>query len=116
MALQGNELMIGNYFLSPIGKVQRLSSIWQRDEAEWWGSDEDKAHFELNTRNPIQLTPEIINSIKPNLSDYGYVQKWTIIRRLEIKIGYSYITTIQFLHEYQNIYFALVKGKLNYTP
>jgi hypothetical protein len=116
MALQVNELMIGNYFLSPMGHTQRLTGIWQRDEAEWWGSNEDKAHFELSTRNPIQLTPEIINSIKPNLSDNGYTHKWTVTGRLEIQLNYSFITIVDYLHEYQNLYYILLGAELNYAP
>jgi hypothetical protein len=65
---------------------------------------------------PIPLTPEIIDSIKPNLADYGYTHKWTVTGRLEIRLGYSYITTIEFLHEYQNIYFTLLKSELTYIP
>jgi hypothetical protein len=66
----------------------------------------------LESIKPVILTSEIVSGINPNLSDNGYSNKFTTTGRLEIQLGYSYITTIEFLHEYQNLYFALIGEEL----
>jgi len=132
MALQANELRIGNYFTSPNGNIQILSSIWQRDEVEWWGSNEAKAHFELSTRNPIPLTPEILEKCGFHSKYKSVHMQWNIggfylhqksdVDDDNISIPeenvfhYDFTYEIKYLHQLQNLYFALTGEELNYTP
>jgi len=135
MALQANELRIGNYFMPEIGTIHKLHGIWQGDNNEWWGSDCDNNYFELDTSNPIQLTPEIFK--KMNLS--RDLEGWFLLFDIKIYdplvlggIG-GYVQTdrknyaiiynehvlkrsVTYLHQLQNLYFALTGEELNYTP
>jgi hypothetical protein len=113
--IEGRELRIANCVYLTLGfevdEIVRMKTITE-NKVKVFGYG---IEYSLEQLNPIPITPELIDSIKPNLSHGGYTHKWTTSGRLEIQLSYSYITTVETLHEYQNLYYALTGAELNYN-
>jgi hypothetical protein len=100
--IQANELRVGNWVLWN-GAVDTVEDGQQIDELVF---------------DPIPLTPEILEKIDWN----GYVKlnigsyfKIDDVGHLYYRSDYTGIN-IDYLHQLQNLYFALTGTELNYTP
>ena len=105
--IQSNELRIGNYVehisfgIVPIEGIIRdsLKTIYKKNE--FW--DDFKFH------KRIPLTEEWFLKCKSNsIFNNGFEYKKTSTGRFEIYAGTILITVIEFVHELQNLNFALL--------
>jgi len=137
------QLRIGNWVLVEIAKSLGETEVKYRSERvdsifvdginmEWDHEMSDYTHAEKV--RPILLTPEILE--KCGFSDRGFTNvgffknywlpnKWTIcycIKTTEIHTSGLYYAAhandieVKYLHQLQNLYFALTGTELNYSP
>lgn len=110
MELKSNELRLGNFVLFN-DSIDIICEIGQANN----GFCENNGYFNFGkgTINPIPLTEEILLSIEKNsIFNNGFDYKKTSTGRFEIYVGMSLITVVEFLHELQNLNFALLDEEL----
>lgn len=107
-----NELRIGNWAIGkPNGNMFMLGD----------GSAID--HF-ANESEPIPITPEILEKCGfEKGSIYFYFSKFRIVKindsnnwLILLSDTYHHLCKLKYLHQLQNLYFALTGEELNYTP
>ena len=133
--INANELRIGNWFQQDASNNNAISRFFTVDEIKRYGvrstyirQDTNQPHtslFSLDSIHPIPLTPEILE--KCGFVMHKTSQLWRkdnfylhhyLVSDNEYCFKYSDFTSssIQYLHQLQNLYFALCGEELNYTP
>jgi len=115
--IDAKDLRIGNWFL--FGELRHQATHWDIRNlalAEFKGNP-------LETYKPIPLTPEILEKCGfEKWGKDGYDKNGIYISKYFNYPIYNpfgeYINSIEvkYLHELQNLYYALTKQELNYTP
>lgn len=109
------ELRIGN-LIDKNGIAARIEVINNEiDEVYFVANDFYNRDFCCNIK-PIPLTEELIIVFNKNsIFNNGYTYKRTITDRFEIYADCCLITVIEFLHEFQNLNFALLGEEVEET-
>ena len=122
------DLRIGNYVMSPLGEIMRIDQIGHLDFPDYIHAM-NETEFGQNGFEGIELTPEILEKcgfVKQNngwnknkkseydenhfgLFDYNFCSG-----ELDLKynVGNGPIPSIKYLHQLQNLYFALTGQEL----
>jgi hypothetical protein len=101
--IKANELRIGNWVKFPftgpeqVGEIIRLEQDSGENNEYYISSINDRFPRHIKTIEPIEITPEILGKVK--FKGYGFNV-------------YSALKKINYLHELQNIYFALTGEEL----
>jgi hypothetical protein len=112
LTVKATELRIGNKVQPKPEDRQRYGTMCEVTQVYKDGFTVDY-HYPGAWFQPIPLSPDILEKITPKFENFGYTVKVTVAGRLDIRINGSYITTISYLHEYQNLIFALTGEELN---
>lgn len=130
--MEVQELRIGNIVSDFGGREAGVSAITERGTIKLSSEHYTDESFNLNERviTPIPLTPEILEKCGFEKVDHihGY-SFWSIIRKRKqynvpvisiyenkTEINGYIINHITYLHQLQNLYFALTGKELTYTP
>lgn len=120
MGLKANELRIGNYVKhkSQIRKIIELNLRYCKTDLinnVNYNSDSLSQYLDLQ---PIPLIEELILKYgKNSIFSNGYSYRITKLGRIEILLGVAIITVIDYLHEFQNLNFALLGCEIEeYKP
>ncbi len=98
--MKTNELRVGNLVNTGTFHLPKYRGIYEVEE-NWF---KYACKFE-----PVPLTEEWFLKCKSNsIFNNGFDYKKTITGRFEIYVGMSLITVIEFVHELQNLNFALL--------
>ena len=118
-----NELRIGNYVSHPNRKEDRISGLGTKnwdDFAEF--KDYDHVGYYLEFVRPIPLTEEWLLKLKASKidNDNFYYDRFKLIWKPSYKYWYvvdymtsTYLTKIEFVHEWQNFVFAMNSEELS---
>lgn len=121
--IQANELRIGNLVLNKDQKPIKVNTILFSGINHWqdMGASGMDSCFDLN---PIPLTEDIL--VKCGFNDTIYewtkgsiVVKWSsriVSSGLRQGLYVEGLDHIQYLHQLQNLYYALTQTELNYKP
>ena len=121
--INASELRIGNKLQKENGKIYTVSRL---DGTKDILVEEERGLFTLNYNlYGIPLTPEILDKCgfeKSNRIDFGELKQCYVIFSLALMIRHdSYFidwvggnTEARYLHQLQNLYFALTGEELNY--
>ena len=111
MELKANELKYGNklLFLGDVVTFKNITEI-REDGIFWIKTIEPKIESKNFHFKPIPLTEEWKPKIVSWLSD-DYKIEWKN-NRINFYFNNGYIATCDYLHEYQNLYFALTNEEL----
>lgn len=71
-------------------------------------------YYRFDQLRGIPLTEEWLLKFRNSIFNNGYEYKITSTGRFEIWLGISLVTIIEYLHEYQNLNFALLGEELIY--
>jgi len=125
--ISANELRIGN-FIEANGPMMEVKSIYD-DHVELYlhGSEADNWDEDLEACNGIPLTPEILEKCGFELRIEDTIEKDYKLYPLFVKFQhngsllvtiheYSSCSHIKYLHQLQNVIFALTNTELNYKP
>jgi len=119
MELKANELRIGNklLFLGDVVTFKNITEI-REDGIFWIKTFEPKIESKNFHFKPIPLTEELILKYgKNSIFSNGYSYRITKLGRVEILLGVAIITVIDYLHEFQNLNFALLGCEIEeYEP
>jgi hypothetical protein len=111
--IKPNELRIGNYIINPFGAIITI------DEIHKSGVKFKTTIYDLTHCKPIPLTEEIILKCgfqKHITSDFYPTFSLKMINvndGIVYVIGIGFLNHIKYLHQLQNIYFALTNQELN---
>jgi hypothetical protein len=123
-----NSLMIGNYFTNIIGEVRQVNQILE-DSVSWIIPNTDslaKTTRPISELNPIFLTEELFLKFPKTVKANKFIFDENAIAYDRFRFSYkksygywyvveaSYITKIQFVHEFQNFIFILNGEKLTF--
>jgi len=140
--IQPNELRIGNWFQQDASNNNTISRFFTVDEIKRYGvrstyirQDTNQPHtslFSLDSIHPIPLTPEILEKcgLKNGNSELDRNVFYSTNKHLaqfSVNISGSFgiyvgvfialrSVHLEYLHQLQNLYFALTNTELNYTP
>jgi hypothetical protein len=116
--MEANELRIGNWLINPFGGKGTVESIYL-DSVKL---KESNSFVPLVHCKPIQLTDEILlkcGFVKINKS--RYLRKGALTICIEpnnifrFSLDGSFLVNLEFLHQLQNLYFALTGKELQIT-
>jgi len=122
--IKATELRIGNKLLYTIsGEPLRVGEVTQLYMAEGGGGAIDY-HYPLSWAKPISLTPEILEAcgfikFKKNVWRKGQLQWYSHLAYLKNEDTdecYYIPTIVDYLHQLQNLYYALTGEELIYNP
>lgn len=110
-----NELRIGNYVLDQFGVIRTIETIGANESIRVFSEIYKCESMSLQYCNPIPLTEEML--LKCGFTRFGKLLRlntfeyWTLSKSLVIHGHGGYYTglilKIQYLHQLQNLYFAL---------
>ena len=114
--IRENELRIGNHFIGYDGK-----------EFQWLLSDFNILFTGVDVdeliKSPIPLTPEVLESCGFEVFPWGYVKKSSKdfgvrinLRSFNYDVSGNSPVKIEYLHQLQNLYFALTGEELEVNP
>jgi hypothetical protein len=123
--IKANDLRIGNYIINPFGAIITI------DEIHKSGVKFKTTIYDLTHCKPIPLTEEILLKCENYNKKYGFSLNETTYLFFNESRGYFYpyltqdaefsnlenkcvyLERIKYLHELQNLYFALTNQELN---
>lgn len=105
--MHANELRLGNWYSNGTNNYKLGTSDFMD-----YLNEAQVNKLVIRNIEPIQLTPEILDKCTSTLKDNGFEHDWSKSGRLGISIHGSIVTTIDYLHEYQNLYFAILGSEL----
>lgn len=111
--IQPNELRIGNFIKLKSSDVKaKVIGIYQRAEKDKTWRLETKEHGlnSIEDFEPILLTNEILG--KCNYDNIEVVKSFN--NKYDIFSNHEIITTIEYLHQFQNLIFALKNEELKF--
>lgn len=136
MAISANELRIGNYVTDHLGRTQKVAET-RSDAYICYLSNGVKLKYKLNTTQPIPLTEEWLLKLGLKRGGYDMIEVWHPDKPRFVMVGYlddeednDYLgwnynhegTTeeeygssriyIRYVHQLQNLYFALCGEEL----
>jgi len=94
-----NELRIGNILKQ--GVVTRIQEQSARVRYQYEGQDK-YSFVAYEVLDPVELSDDCLPA-----KDSGWRLEKTRHRRYNVWIGGNYLTTVEFVHEYQNLVFAI---------
>ena len=125
MAIEANELRIGNLVFDHLGRVQTVAET-RVDAYICYLSSGAKLKYKLNTAQPIPLTEKWLLKLDFTKDEYGFF-KWGFYLENRANdthskgvfkedfgawINNSYLREIRFVHQLQNLIFALYGEEL----
>lgn len=119
--IQANELRIGNFVKTPNQDFFRIDAFeYLRDDFGKVAQGKDTQYhplpWYLNNIEPIPLTPEILEKCGLTNTIYlnGYAYNFDITGDVSFNHGeYEQICNVKYLHQLQNLYFALTGEELS---
>lgn len=112
--MEAKELRFGN-LIDYEATTHIVSGISESIIESYWLKDKGRTDLyqcSIDEIKPIPLTEEWISKFNEHLEQSGFITKRTLLGRLMVYIGFSYITTLEFVHEYQNFYYITVGNEL----
>ncbi|MGL5233840.1 MAG: hypothetical protein ACRC8Z_03660 [Empedobacter falsenii] len=123
-----NELRVGNYYYFNHTEISKKDQVIKIDLKMLFAMSNDHLHYGLEFYSPISLTEEWLLKFgfEKNDSGFGHIvyeknentiqiellQPVAIFRIFIPNFGFTAINYVQYLHQFQNLYFALTGEEL----
>ena len=121
--IQPNELRLGNCVQTPLGDIMIVTQLGHQDNKDFIGASQYKngelVGFGMNGFKPIELTPEILEKCG---FETPFIMKDSVkyldgvmidLHNGKILLRDNHMIEIKYLHQLQNLYYALTGKELD---
>ena len=117
--MRASELRIGNLLQSDTNKIIKIVGVVKKD-IYYYHNKKNLYVLELNNFKPIPLTEEWLIKLGLHQWTWGYYHKNGFVISVERQVYFGeeevWIAELNYVHQLQNLYFALTGEELNYKP